>query len=131
MINCTLNVPKSRYPYDGFGSVDVPLVGESPKLHCQFVIVPPKGVIIVDRSVNCVLNPTHTVSTVNTASGLGLTTIVLSHVCVHPLSSVTVSVTVYSPGFAYVYVGFGSVDVPTASPKSHCHWFTIPDVFVD
>ena len=132
MINCTLNVPNHPYWYDGFWAVDVPLVGVSPKLHCQFVIVPPSGVTIVDRSVNCVpIGPTHTVSAVNIASGLGLTTIVVSHVCVHPLSSVTVSVTVYSPGFAYVYVGFWVVDVPILSPKFHCHWFTVPDVFVD
>ena len=58
--------------------MEVPI--PSPKFHCHVVIVPPSGVITVDESVNCVLNPTHTVSTINIASGFGLTTIVLSHV---------------------------------------------------
>ena len=93
MINCTLNVPKSVYGYNGSSSVEVP-AGLSPKFHCQSIIVPPRGVTIVDKSVNFVLNPTQTVSTVNIAVGLGLTTIVLSHVSIHPLSSVIISVTV-------------------------------------
>ena len=94
MISCTLNVPKFPYGYDGLVTVEVPLVGGSPKLQSQSVITPPRGDTIVDRSVNCVLNPTQTVSTVNNAVGFGLTTITLSHVSEHPLSSVTVNVTV-------------------------------------
>ena len=74
--------------------MDVPLIGGSPKLQFQFVIAPPNGGTIVDRSVNCVLNPTQTVSAVNIAVGFGHTVIILSHVSEQPLSSVTVNVTV-------------------------------------
>ena len=74
--------------------MEVPGGGPSPKSQSQSVIVPPNGGIILDRSVNIVLNPTHTVSAVNNAIGFGLTTITLSHVSEHPLSSVTVNVTV-------------------------------------
>ena len=94
IINSTLNVPKSVYPYNGLCSIDVPGGGPSPKSQSQAVITPPRGDAIVERSVNCVLNPTHTVSTVNNAVGFGLTTITLSHVSEHPLSSVTINVTV-------------------------------------
>ena len=90
----TLNVPKSIYPYDGCCSMEVPGGGPSPKSQSQSVIVPPSGGTIVDRSVNVVLNPTHTVSAVNIAVGFGRTVIVLSHVSEQPLSSVTVNVTV-------------------------------------
>ena len=58
------------------------------------MIVPPRGDTIVERSVNCVLNPTQTVSAVNIAVGFGRTITVLLKMSEQPLSSVTVSVTV-------------------------------------
>ena len=82
--------------------------------------------------VNCVLNPTHTVSAINIAVGFGLTIILSVVVCVHPLSSVTVNVTLYVPYSAYVYVGFGSADVPiNGSPNSHSQVIIVPDPFID
>ena len=93
MISCTLNVPKFPYGYDGLVTVEVPLVGGSPKLQSQSVITPPRGDTIVDRSVNCVLNPTQTVSTVNNAVGFGLTMTVWTIVSVPPLLSMIIKVT--------------------------------------
>ena len=90
-VNVTWNKPVLLYRYVGFCSVDVPVPSPNSQNH---VVICPDGEEI---SVNVVISPKHVESISKFAIGSQYTSTIIVVSSTHPLSSVTVRVTLYVP----------------------------------